>query len=580
MIAGWGVGLRTLWKTRGWTASVTGSLALGIGMSAAIFSVVHGVLLQPPPYAEPERIVALWTTKPDATRFHVGAALWLAWRERASTVGEIGLTRPLASFNLTGGGPPERLQGARMTANVPAVLGARPALGRLFTREEEAADARVALLAHSLWARRFGSDPGIVGRKIQLNGEAFEVVGVMPASYRYPSADFELWSPLYIPPAEIKHGATHQFLAIARLKPGVTVSQANQEFAAIMKGIVSEQAAYRGDDGAMGSRVEPLAASETWRFRGNLYALLAAAGCLMLAGCLNLAVLLVARGAARSRDMAVRKALGATGAGLASQVLTEAIPLGIAGSAAGIACAWWILAAARPLLPPGMPGVNEIALHGPVIAFAVALGLATVVLASVAPALAAARNQPADAMRRTSRSVGGGGRARDILVVAQIALALLLVFSGLLFARSFTAVARVDPGFRAEGTLTMHLAVPRAKYRSDAEVAAYWERIRSAAASIPGVEAAGIVNRLPLSGVPRNGGVEFEGMPEATRLADWRSATPGYAAAMGIPLRRGRWFTEADRAGAEPTGAIDDRLAREVFGTSDPTGRRFRGTVA
>ena len=244
-----GFGLRMLRKTPVWTVVISAMLALGVGLSTAIFSVVYGVLLQPLPYPNADRLVALWPTSTRniySPRFMaVNAALWLEWRKNSTLLEDIALTRPIANFNLTGEGAAERLQGARTSFNVPLVLRVSPLLGRVFTEEEQHADARVAILSHAFWQRRFGGDPGILGRKIQLNGEPFEVVGVMPPEYRYPSGDFELWTPLYIPPGEIRHGMNYQYRSIGRLKAGVSLEQAQAEFTSAVAAAAGEHAAHR-----------------------------------------------------------------------------------------------------------------------------------------------------------------------------------------------------------------------------------------------------------------------------------------------------------------------------------------------
>jgi predicted permease len=571
-------GLRMLRKTPLWTAVICATLAIGIGLGAAIFSVVYSVLWQPLPYPDADRIMALWPTASQNSRerFNVNAALWLEWRKSSRLFEDIALTRPVANFNLTGNGPPERLQGARTSFNVPLVLRVEPLLGRIFTEEEQRSDAKVAILSYRCWATRFGSDPGVVGRKIQLNGEPFEVIGVMPADYRYPTGDFELWTPLYIPPAEIRDGGNYQYLAVGRLKIGASVKQAQAEISAIMYRLSQERASnYRAGNEWIGALVEPLAASDAAPVRSALYVLLTAVACLLLIGAMNLAVLLIARASARAREMAVRAALGASGGRIRRQLLAEVIPLSLAGAGGGIMLAWWLLKAFLPFLPPNTPRVASIGLHGTVLAFAVGVSLVVVLVASLLPGRIASRTQLTGALQQSSRTVAGGGIDRDLLVVAQIAVALILVFAGLLFARSFSALLRVNPGFSSQGVLTMHLAVTRAKYPSDAQVADYYRRVAARVGGIPGVTAVGIVNRLPMSGLTQTGGVEFEGR-EGAYSSDWRSATPGYFEAMGIPLKQGRLFSYEDRADTPAVGVIDERLARRVFGSESAIGKRFR----
>jgi putative ABC transport system permease protein len=571
-------GLRMLRKTPAWTLVVSLTLALGIGLSTAIFSVVYGVLLQPLPYPGADRLVAIWASaaKEGYARFNVNAALWMEWRKRSTLLEDIALTRPIANFNLTGQGAPERLQGARASFNLPHVLRVNPAMGRVFTEEEQHADAKVAMLSHAFWTRRFGADAGIVGRKIQLNGGPYEVIGIMPPDYQYPSAQFDLWTPLYIPPSEILALGNYQYICVGRMKPGVSVKQVQAEFSWIMRQL-SEQypKSYGKGRDRVDALVESLVQSDAFQVRDALYILLGAVGCLLLIGCINLAVLLIARASARVREMAVRVALGASGRRLRRQLLAEVVPLSLAGICGGLFCAWWMLRALLPYLPAGMPRATSIGLQTPVVAFAAAVSLIIVLLAGLLPGRIATRSHPAEALQQASRSVAGGSHSRNPLIVGQIAVTLVLLFGGVLFARSFAALLNVRPGFSSDGVLTMELAVTRARYREDESVAEYYTRLIDRVRSIPGVMEAGIVNRLPFTGLAQTGAVEFEGR-SGFYDSDWRSATPGYLEAMGIPLRQGRPFTRSDRAQSPPVGLIDERMAGRVFGAESPIGKRFR----
>jgi putative ABC transport system permease protein len=573
-------GLRMLRKSPAWTAVICGMLALGIGLSTAIFSVVYGVLLQPLPYPQPDRIVALWSTAPSHgyVHFSVNAVEWLRWQAESKLFEQISVTRPIANFNLTGEGPPQRLQGARTSWNLPQVLGTAPLMGRTFTEDEQRADAKVAILSYGLWQRQFGRDPGLLGRRIQLNGEPYEIIGVMPPEYRYPTGAFELWTPLYIPRDEVRDGLNYQYVSVGRMKPGVSVKQAQAEITAIMHRLMQQYASeyqYAGSD--FGALVEPLAASDASAVRSALYVLMASAGCLLLIGCMNLGILLLARGSARAREITVRVALGASAGRLRRQMFAELLPLGLTGAACGTLLAWWMLRVLVPFLPANTPRMESIGLQGPVLAFGVMASLVVVLLAGILPARVASNSQLAQALHQESRTVAGGGRTRNALVVAQIAVTIVVLFSGALFARSLGALLKVNPGLSAPNVLTMHLAVTRAKYREDARVSAYYDRLLQRIRNVPGVTAAGIVNRLPLSGIAQTGPVEFEDKPGLPKFeTDWRSATPGYIEAMGIPLLRGRLFTERDRGDSPGVGLIDEQLARRVFGDADPIGRRFR----
>ncbi|HYP13895.1 MAG TPA: ABC transporter permease, partial [Bryobacteraceae bacterium] len=415
-----------------------------------------------------------------------------------------------------------------------------------------------------------------LGRKIPLNGEPYEVIGVMPREYRYPSAEYEVWTPLYIPAAEIKHGQNHQYITVARLKPGVTIEQARSEMQGVMARLIEANRGVYGSVGQeIGALIEPLAESDAVQVKSMLFALLAAAGCVLLIGCMNLGILLLARASARARELTVRVALGASGGQLRLQMLAEVVPLGLAGAAGGLLFSSWILQALLPLLPTDTPRVDQVGLHSPVLAFAVVVSFAVVLLAGLLPAWISARTNLAGTLQQNSRGVSSAGTARNWLVVAQVAVTVVLLFGASLFARSFRALSQVNPGFSTEGTLTMHMAVTRAKYRTDKQVSDYYDRLVARIESVPGVTRAGIVNRLPLSGTTQTGGIEFEGK-EGKFDADWRSATPGYFEAIGIPIRRGRLFSGSDRPETPGVGLIDEHLARQVFGTEDPLGKRFR----
>jgi putative ABC transport system permease protein len=569
-------GLRMVGKTPMWTTVITATLMLGVGLSTAVFSLVYSVVLQPLPYAEPERLMALWSTGPGAlSRYNVIAANWKDWRAQSTLFADFLLTRPVANFNLTRDGEPERLQGARTSGNLTSVLGVQPLLGRYFTEREALEDARVAVLSYWLWQRRFGGDPNIIGRWLQLNGAPFEVIGVMPPAFRYPTRAFELWTPLFIPQDQFQTRFGGDYYSIGRLKPGVTRAAAQEEMSAIMRRL---QEMYPASNGAsqIGALVEPLLETTVGQTRPILWVLLAATGCLLLIGCLNLAVLFIARVTSRRKELAMRAALGAGSGRLARQILAEAFPLGLAGALGGVLLAWTLVRLSLPWLPEQMPRAESIGLHLPVLAFAVLMSIAVVLLAALLPSRFASKSSVRGGLHQNSRSVTGLSATRNALVTAQVAIALVLVFGGGLFVRSLAALLAVSPGFRSEGVLTMHLAVTRAKYREDPQVAEFYRRITSRVMSIKGVTAAGVVNRLPMAGSQVNP-VEFEErIGQETSSTDSRSATPEYFAAMGIPLIRGRYFTDRDTPKSTRVGILDERLAREVFGSRDPIGKRFR----
>lgn len=574
-------GVRLLLKHKTFTAVAVLTLAIGIGATTAIFSLTYSLLLRALPYPGPERLVTLWLTNTAAaaagvSRFSVNAANWTEWRAQSKSFDDIALTRAATNFNLTGDGRPERVQGARASWNLLHVLSVQPLVGRMFTEGETRQDAKLAVLSDGFWGRRFARDAGILGRKIQLNGESFEVVGVLPPEFRYPTKDLDLLAPLHVPPEEIRSQYHFYYRAVGRLKPGVTREQAQAETSAITRRW-AEQFPRSNSAGEYGVLAESLLDSTVGQFRATLYVLLAAVGCLLLIGCINLGGLLVVRASARTREFAVRAALGASAARLRRQTLAEALPLSIAGGIGGVLLAWWLLKVLVRWLPPQLPGVESLGLHGPVLAAALVLSVLVVLLAGMLPARLASRVQLVGAMQQDLRTVAGGGRMRSALVAAQIAVTVVLVFASGLLVRSLVAVMQVNPGFSPQGVLTMHLQVTPAKYPTNPQLADYYHRLVARVKTIPGVVEAGMVNLLPFGDSGVSGPVYFEGKLDAPPVpANFLSATPGYFSAMGIPLIRGRDFSEQDKEGAPPVAIIDEQLARKAFGEGNPLGQRIR----
>jgi putative ABC transport system permease protein len=577
-------GARLLGKAPGFAAASILIVALGIGSVTAIFSVVYGVVLRPLPYAEPDRLVAVWARAPrlKLPRALVGAADAREWQHATRTFEAVALARPIANFNLTGdGGEPERLLASRVSANLFAVLGVRPALGRTFADgEDQAGRDRVVILSHGLWQRRFGGDPSVVGRTISLSGTPHTVVGVMRSDFQYPGREFQVWTPLTINPDELTRRETpFNYLVVARLRRGVDLRQAQTELDTLAARLAQ---AYPASNRELGFELAPLRDDSVRGVRPALYVLLGAVSCLLLIACLNLANLLGVRAAGRSREFAVRLALGASRGRLALQALAEVAPVLLIGGVLGVAGAGGAVAAFIPAAPPGIPRLDTIGVNVPVLAFTIAMLTVTGLVAGLVPAAQAWQSEVAAATRENSRSTAGGRAqsvARDLLVIGQIALSVpLLVGTGLL-ARSFSALTAVDPGFRAEGVLSAQMAIPRAKYREDRQVAAFCAQVLDRVAALPGVVSAGMVNRLPLGGVGQVGAIEFENVDAGeARLpsGDWRSVTPGYFSTMGIPLREGRTFTEHDDEGSPPVGIVDEHIARTLWPGQSALGHRFR----
>ncbi len=570
-------GVRTLLKSPGFALTAAGTLSLGIGAATAVFSVVYGVVLQPLPYPQPERLVGLWTVNPQLSpeRVLAGPANFKDWRENNTVFEDMALIRQIGNFNLIGKGEPERVQGARVTPSLFRVLGVQPMLGRAFT-DEEGKFENTVLLSHGLWQRQYGADSSIIGRVIRLNGNPYTVAGVMPPDFAYPHREFQLWTPLTINPEDYKTRQNFSFLAVGRLKDGVLLTRAQTEMSAIAARLAEQYPENKG----IGVRLSPLLDDVAGGVRTQLYVLLAAVLCLVMIGCANLTNLVMTRAFGRRHELVVRTALGASRSRLVLQSVMEFIPLLAAGGAGGIVLTKWMLGALIPFLPTAMPRLEAIHIDWHVLAFSAAMLFATALSTGIFPTMQVVRWNYSIALRESSRTTAGGGsRIRDVLVVTQIAAVLILMVGSALLIRSFVALTATDPGFHPNKVLSLQMAIPRSKYSSDASIAQFCRQILERVSSLPGVDHAGMVNRLPLGGVDQFGSVEFEGTgltANQTGAMDWRTVTPDYFRALGIPLVQGRFFDESDTADRPMSGIIDEQVARRVWPNENPIGKRFR----
>jgi putative ABC transport system permease protein len=571
-------GARLLRKTPGFAASAIVIIALGIGSVTAIFSVVYGVVLKPLPFHEPDRLVQLWG-RYNGERDGVNGADHRDWRAANTVFTDIALVNNVANFNLTGVGEPERLLGARLSANLLPVLGVSPMIGRNFTDDEDDVgnNNRVVLLSHALWQRRFASDPSIVGQSIALAGTPHEVVGVMGPDFQYPGRHFQFWIPLTIDPAEMARKIPAFGLwAIARLKDGETIESAQSQMTVLARGLEERYPMNKG----VGVEVVNLQSDLVANVRGALYVMLAAVSALLLVAALNLAGLLSARAAARSRELAVRLALGASRQRVLLQTLAEVVPILAAGGAFGVVAAWWATRAFAPLAPPNLPRDENIAVDTTMLLFSIVVLAIAGVVACVLPAIQAWKLDLTSATRDDSRSSIGSARhtrARHVLVVSQIALSLPLLTAAVLLTKTFAAVTAIDPGFTTDNIVSVHLAIPRSKYRDDPAIARFERAILQRLQSLPGVTSAGMVNRLPLSGGAQMMWMEFDRVTAIERhLLSHRIATPGYFATLGIPLLEGRTFSERDTLAAPVVAIVDERVAKQMWPGESAVGKRLR----
>ena len=566
--------LRGMVRSPGFTAAAVLALSLGIGASVAIFSVVRAVLLRPLPYREPDRLAVLLHRGSNPT----APANFLDWRRESRAFADMGAAEYWVP-NLTGAGESESVQSLRVTAGLLPMLGVSPQLGRLFVPgEDEPGRDRVAILGDGLWRRRFGADPGIVGRTISLDGETYEVVGVMPRGFDFPvfwAKGRELWAPLAFG-ARASSRTGFSLRVFGRLAANATLSSARAEIASITAGL---ERRYPGTNREV--TVTSLPEAVVGDVRPALLVLAGAVGLLLLIGCANVAHMLLARGAARRREVALRSALGATRARIVRQLLTESLVLSVSSGLAGVALASAAVRGLAALAPAFLPRVEGVSVDPVVLAFGVALALATGAVFGLLPALDASRPDVAVALRQGERgsSSGGAGRMRGALVASEFALAIILLVGAGLLARSFLGLRRIDPGFRAEGVLTMTVSVAGTAEAEPSRRGGFYERLLEAARSAPGVRTAGMINHLPLAGDIWGLPYDIEGRPAAapadSPFATYRVVLPGYFAAMGISLRSGRDVTSADRAGAPGVVIVNESLARRDWPGESALGKRI-----
>ncbi len=580
--------LRTLTKAPAFALVAVLALALGIGANTAIFSVVNAVLLRPLPYPEPEKLVKIWMRFtgigiPD-DRNWVSPPELRDLREYSRAFSGIAAIGS-ASFNITGTGTPERVEGVAVSAELFRILGVQPLAGRLFLPEEEQPGRdNVVLLGYGLWKRRFGGDLSIAGKTISLNGRNHTVAGVLPPGFQYPE-DVEIWRPLAFTPDQLSpnYRGSHGLQVQARIQPGLSYEQALADMQSVSRRIIELNRSYPYERFNFTVLLSPLLDETVGDIRTALWVLMGAVGFVLLIACANIANLLLARATGRQREMAIRAALGAGQSRIIRQLLTESLLLAFAGGAAGLLVAKWGLNALTALASSSFPRVTGAALDARVLAFTVFVSVATGVLFGLAPAWESARSITHESLKEGGRGASAGmmsQRLRRALVVAEVALSLTLLVGAGLLLRSFLKLLDVESGFRAGGVLTARLALPQAKYPGPAQVRSFYRDFVERAAHIPGVDAAGAINSLPLSGSGGSGTttVDTEAVPPGQRTpeADWRIVTPGYFQAMGIPLLSGRFFDERDTDTSQQVAVIDETMANTYWPNQDAVGQRIK----
>jgi putative ABC transport system permease protein len=575
-----GYGARLLARSPGYAFAAVMTLALAIGATTAIFSVVEGVLLRPPPYRDPDRLVRVWEVSPrGADRNVVSSGNYLDWRDRAGAFTAIGAHSWAFGMALTGAGDPLTVSVAKLTPSLPATLGVQPQIGRLFTeREGEDGGPAAVLLSDSFWRQRFSADRGVIGRSVLLNGEPFTVVGVMGPEFHFPEADVDLWFAQQFGEASRAQRRSHNFGVVARLKQGVTIEAAEAEMKTLARQIAREQPIEMT---GWSVNVAGLQADLVTDARPLLVLLFGVVVVVLLVACANLANLSLARATGRLHEIAVRSALGAGRGRIARQLLTESFVLAGLGGGLGVAVVSVTLPTLLAAAPDEIPLLREVRLDPVVLAFAVGVTVLTAVLVGMLPAMRAGGADVRIALQSWRSSAGARqGRIRGALVVVQLALALVLLVGAALLLRSLIKLNAVEYGFRPEGVLTVALDVPRPRYRERAAQLRFYEQLLERVRVLPGVAAAASTSETPGSGSPVTFSFAVEGRPAANpsgredpvRL---RTVTPAYFKVLEIPLLRGRAIEPIDADRTPPVVVFNATLAKRFWPDGNALGHRI-----
>lgn len=575
--------IRNIIKRPGFTAIAVITLALGIGANSAIFSTVNALLINPLPFPDQDRVVAIWDQNASRSMEHneVSVANYLDWRAQTQSFSHLALER-WWSTNLTAGETPERVQGFLVSANFLDVLGVKPVKGRNFLEEEnQPGKDKVAIITDSLWQRRFGSDPNIVNKTITTNGVVRTVIGVLPPEFNYPKGA-EVYAPIPMTPEVMKNRQNHSYYVIGRLKPGVSVKSAQAEMDTVTARLAAQ---YPETNVGLGASVYPIVADTVRQYSAALWVMMGAVGFVLLIACANVANLMLARASGRQKEIALRAALGASRWRIVRQLLVESLIIALIGGAVGVLVGFWgvdLLKASNPgEAATYAPGWKNLGINIPVVLFTLGISLLSGVLFGLAPAWQVSKPDLNDALKEGGRhSSSGSRRLRGLLVISEVALSLvLLIGAGLLF-RSFLAMLKTNPGFNPDGVLTMSLNLPVAKYKDDNARAAFFTDLVQKVKTLPGVQSAAVVNYVPLGGANSSDVFLVEGQPEPAPGQEnngrYRVCTPDYFQTMGISILKGRPFTDQDRAGSKPVIIVNETLARRYWPNGDALGKRMR----
>jgi putative ABC transport system permease protein len=580
-------GVRGLFKRPGFTAIAVITLALGIGANTAIFSIVNAVLLRPLPYPQPDQLVVLRETSAQGrVTESVSAGDFLDWRQQTQAFENMAAYR-YESLNVTGSDRPERVSGLIANSNLFSVLKVQPLLGRTFLPEDQGTgDARIVVISYGVWLRRFASDPAVTTRKLTINGRDLAIAGVMPPGFDFPG-DADLWVParsavpehVLKPNADMTRDRSTGYLdVIGRLKPGLTIEQAQADL-----NIVASRLSQQYPDSNQGRGVKAFSLHErlVGNVRATLLILFGAVGFVLLIAGANVANLLLARGATRYKEFAVRRALGASRGRLVRQLLTESVLLTSLGGVLGLLLAQWTMRPLLSLVPAGVHGLTETRIELNVLLFTFAVSVLAGIFFGLVPALQNSNARLSDALKESARGSGlspSRNRARSFLIVSEVCLSLVLLVGAGLMIKSFILVQRVNPGFRTYAVQTARLMLPPTKYPEKRQQAEFFSGVIDQLKGSPNVDLAAAISRLPLTAGNSDRSIEVEGRPidpQEGLVVDYRSVSPSYFRTMGIPLLRGRDFSDQDNATAPATVIVNEQLAQRVFG-SDPIGKRLR----
>jgi putative ABC transport system permease protein len=574
-------GIRGLLKRPGFTVIALITLALGIGANTAIFSVVNAVLLQPLPFQKPEELVIVWEDATFAGFPHntPAPANYVDWKTQNQSFVDMAASHE-DSFNLTGDGEPERVSSYSVTANFFPLLGVQPLLGRNFLEEEDRPGAnKVVMLSYSLWQSRYGGDRNILNREVLLNGEKHQVVGVMPASFQFFAKDVRLWVPIAFDQEDLANRGGHYLTVVARLKPGVPVTQAQADMNAIMRRIAVD---HPGEtmEGKLGAVVLPMRDEFVGDARSSLIVLLVAVAFVLLIACANVGGLLLARAVARRKEIALRMALGAGRSRVVRQLLTESLLLAVAAGVLGSLLAYGSFTFLQGLVPEEMAIAASLKLDVRILIFTIAISIVTGIIFGLVPALQSANFDLNDALKQSSGRVTSTGRLRSAMIVFEVALSLVLLVGAGLLIQTLFQLFRQYSMLEPEKVLTMRTILPREKYKEPQRRDSYYKQVLQRVEHLPGVMAAGYSTSIPLAWKGGTSGFYPEGLkspiPGMAYDANHREVSANYLKAMNIPLRQGRYFESSDNAQSLPVAIINETMARQYWPGENALGRRIK----